>query len=74
MDIFNIEIIGEIKLAELLPLWKSYNEIHQDLQSESLGAEILLRWIVNSVEFRLKREALLNTRAKNADVQHILFI
>lgn len=68
MDSMNAENMSEAKLTELLPLWKSYNQLHSLLQAEAKGAEVILRWIVNSVEYKLKREALLSTKSKLTEV------
>jgi hypothetical protein len=68
MDQLNVATISESALAELLPLWKNYPQLHVQLQSEALGAGVLLRWIANVVEFRLKKEALSSTQSKVKEV------
>ena len=68
MDSLNVEAINEAKLAKLLPLLKEYNSLLPVLQAESAGAEVILRWIANSVEFKLKSEALKSTKAKLSEV------
>ena len=68
MDSLNVEAISEAKLAKLLPLLKEYNSLLPVLQAEAAGAEVILRWIANSVEFKLKNEALKSTREKLTEV------
>ena len=68
MDTMNAETMSEATLSELLPLWKNYAALLPALQQEAKGAEVILRWISNSVEFKLKKEALLGTKAKLSDV------
>ncbi len=69
MDSLNAEAMSETKLAELLPLWKSFAQLCPVLQSEAKGAEIILRWISNSVEFKLKKEALISSKTKLTELQ-----
>jgi len=69
MDSMNVENMTESKLSELLPLWKNYPILHEKLQAEALGAEIILRWISAAVEFKIKKEALIATKAKHSELQ-----
>ena len=71
MDSLNVEAISEAKLAKLLPLLKEYNSLLPVLQAEAAGAEVILRQIANSVEFKLKNEALKSARAKLTEVLDI---
>ena len=76
MNSIKTEEIGEGKLAELLPLWKGYSGLSAGLRKEAAGAEIILRWLVNLVEYKLKNEALKSAKVKLNEVypapHHIL--
>ena len=74
MNSFSVETLSEDKLADLLYLSKNYKELEGKMGKISEGAQVLLSWMSATVQFKLKKETLNNSKKRLVEVNITLYI
>lgn len=63
-----IQVLSEEQMNGLLTVWKNQEGIMYKLKKYCRGVCIITEWIVYSVEYKLKKETLLNVKRYNPEV------
>ena len=63
------ELVSQEKMNDLLPVCRNFHEIHTKLQKISRGASLIAEWISYSVEYKLKKETLYDSKKRLLELE-----
>lgn len=69
MNALNPENLRQDIVEQILPLWKNYNVLSQQLSKVSKGAQYLLDWMTGLLEMKIKSETLKDAKKKFPELQ-----